>query len=177
VAALGIRPGQVVADVGCGSGYFVPYLSRAVGAGGRVYAVEIQQEMLDYVERKVERLRLKNVATFLSQETSTGLPPGSIDVALLVDVYAELGAPRALLADLRSVLKGDGRLVVVDFRPDKRAAAVGPPLSHRIAERRVKAELEAASFRLLERHDFLPYQYFLVFGKTAQQEPAGRRGR
>lgn len=163
VAALRLHNGQTVADVGCGSGYFVPYLARAVGGSGRVYAIDIQPEMLAYVERKIERLALKNVATVLSQETDTQLAAGSVDVALLIDVYAELGAPRALLANLRDVLTPSGRLVVIDFKPEKGATAAGPPLSHRLAARRVTAEIESAGFRLIERHTFLPFQYFLVF--------------
>lgn len=171
VTALGIRPGDVVADVGAGAGYFVPYLSRRAGPTGRVYAVDIQQEMLGYVERTVERRGLKNVRIVLSQENDTRLAPGSIDLSLLIDVYAELGSPRPLLANLRQVLKPSGRLAIIDFRPDKTAADAGPPLSHRKPERRVVSELEAAGFRQIERHGFLPYQYFLIFSPQKDEKP------
>ena len=167
-AALRLEKGQAVADVGCGSGYFVPYLAPAVGPSGRVYAIDIQPEMLAYVERKIERLALKNVETVLSQETDTQLPEGSVDVALLIDVYEELGSPRAVLANLRQILRPEGRLVVIDFKPEKGATAVGPPLSHRLAARRVVAEVESAGFHLVERPSFLPYQYFLVFTRAPE---------
>jgi ubiquinone/menaquinone biosynthesis C-methylase UbiE len=165
VATLGLQAGQSVADVGCGAGYFVPYLARAVGRSGRIYAIDIQPEMLALVEQKIARLSLQNVETVLSKETDTQLPEGSVDLALLVDVYAELGAPRALLANLREVLKPEGRLVVIDFKPERAAIAVGPPLSHRLPPRRVIAEVETGGFRLVEQHAFLPYQYFLVFAR------------
>ena len=163
VTSLKLRPGDVVADVGTGSGYFVPYLSEWVGASGRVYAIDIQPEMLAFVQRKITELELTNVTTVLSQEADTRLAAESVDLALMVDVYHELGSPGPLLANIRSTLKPDGRLAIIDFKVDKEADRVGPPLSHRVPKGRLVAEVEQAGFVLAETLDLLPYQYFLVF--------------
>jgi ubiquinone/menaquinone biosynthesis C-methylase UbiE len=166
VEALELEQGEVIADIGTGSGYFIPHLSRSVGGDGRVYAVDIQQEMLAFVQRKVVDLNLTNVVTVLSQETDTRLSAGSVDLALMVDVYHELGSPRTLLANIRNVLKSNGKFAIVDFHAHKEATVVGPPLSHRVPEKRLIDQVKQAGFRLVERHTFLPYQYFLVFARA-----------
>lgn len=166
VMALKLESGDVVADIGTGSGYFVPYLSKAVGPSGRVLAVDIQPEMLAFVERKVGELGLTNVITVLSLEADTRLDPESVDLALMVDVYHELGSPSSLLSNIRSALKTDGRFAIVDFKREKEAAEIGPPLSHRVPQERVISELKRTGFELVETLTFLPYQYFLVFSRT-----------
>jgi protein-L-isoaspartate O-methyltransferase len=168
VQALEIERSAVVADIGTGSGYFVPYLSRAAG---EVHAVDIQQEMLVFVERKVAELGLANVNTVLSQENDTGLEPGSVDIALLIDVYHELRTPKALLTNIREILKPNGRLVIIDFVSDKVIPDIGPIRRHRVPEKRLTAEVQATGFELTERHSFLPYQYFLVFTVVTEPEP------
>lgn len=162
IEALEIQPGEVIADIGTGSGYFVSHLSRATGADGRLFAVDIQQEMLAFVERKVDELGLSNVTTVLSQENDTRLDPRSIDLALLVDVYHELRTPKALMTNILGVLKPEGRLAIIDFYDDI-DVPVGPPRRYRVPKKRLIAEVEAAGFRLTEQHAFLPYQYFLIF--------------
>ena len=166
VMALKLESGDVVADIGTGSGYFVPYLSKAVGPSGRVLAVDIQPEMLAFVERKVGELGLTNVITVLSQEADTCLDPESVDLALMVDVYHELGSPSSLLSNIRLVLKTDGRFAIVDFKREKEAAEIGPPLSHRVPQERVISELKRTGFELVETLTILPYQYFLLFSRT-----------
>ncbi len=163
VSALKLEPGDVVADIGTGSGYFVPYLSEAVGPSGRVFAVDIQPEMLAFVERKVGELGLSNVITVLSQEADTRLEPESVDLVIMVDVYHELGSPSSLLSNIRSVLKPDGRFAIIDFERDEETAGIGPPLSHRVPQERVISELKRTGFELVEQLTMLPYQYFLVF--------------
>lgn len=162
VEALGIHPGSVVADIGTGSGYFVPYLSEAAGPAGKLYAVDIQQEMLALVERKVGELGLSNVTTVLSQENDTRLEPHSVDLTLLVDVYHELRSPKALMSNIRNGLTPDGRLAIIDFFPNQEIP-VGPPRRYRVPQRRLIDEVESAGFTLVEQHSFLPYQYFLIF--------------
>jgi ubiquinone/menaquinone biosynthesis C-methylase UbiE len=166
VPALKLEPGDVVADIGTGSGYFVPYLSAAVGPSGLVLAVDIQPEMLAFVERKVGELGLTNVITVLSQEADTRLEPESVDLVLMVDVYHELGSPSSLLSNIRSALKLGGRFAIIDFKRHKEAAEIGPPLNHRVPQERVISELKRAGFELVERLSILPYQYFLVFSRT-----------
>ena len=166
VTALKLAPDDVVADIGTGSGYFVPYLSEAVGPSGQVLAVDIQPEMLAFVERKVGELGLTNVATVLSQEADTGLEPESVDLAFMVDVYHELGSPSSLMSNIGAVLKPGGRFAVIDFKRDEEAAEIGPPLSHRVPQERVISELKRTGFELVENLSLLPYQYFLVFSRT-----------
>lgn len=170
VEALGIQPGWVIADIGTGSGYFVPYFSRAAGSHGRVFAVDIQQEMLALVERKVDELHLTNVTTVLSYEDETRLEADSVDLAILVDVFHELGSPKGLLSDLGKVLKPDGRLAIIDYYRDKEVPGIGPPIRYRVPERRLIAEVQDAGFKLTEQHRFLPYQYFLVFAPADSEE-------
>jgi predicted methyltransferase len=175
VTSLKLHEANVVADIGTGSGYFVPYLSRAVGTSGRVYAIDIQPEMLAFVQRKITELDLTNVTTVLSQEADTRLERESVDLALMVDVFHELGSPESLLSNIRTVLKPGGRLTIIDFEIDSEADRVGPPLSHRVPKERLIAEVEQVGFSLVETIDLLPYQYFLVFtGK--RDAPAGTSG-
>jgi ubiquinone/menaquinone biosynthesis C-methylase UbiE len=166
VEALQLPPGSAVADIGTGSGYFVPYLSQAIGPSGKLYAVDIQQEMLGFVERKVSELGLTNVTTVLSQENDTRLEPGSVDLALLVDVYYELRSPRELMSNIRRILKPSGRLAIIDFDSEKEIPGIGPPRRHRVAEQRLVKEVRSVGFELAEKHSFLPHQYFLVFTLT-----------
>lgn len=166
VEALHIEAGSTIADIGTGSGYFVPFLSKATGPDGRLFAVDIQQEMLAFVERKAGENGLDNVTTVLSQENDTRLEAGAVDLALLVDVYHELRSPKVLLSNIRSVLKPDGRLAVVDFFSNK-DVPVGPTRRYRVPRQRLIAEAEASGFELVEEHSFLPYQYFLVFDLRA----------
>lgn len=161
VKALGLKPGQAVADVGTGSGYFLPWLSRAVGSEGVVYGVDVQPEMLVWAERKVREARLPNVRLVRSTDTDTALPAQSLDVVLLVNTYHEVGDPSVLMRHLRGVLKPGGLLAIVDWKPEP--TPLGPPLSHRVAADKVRRTVEAAGFRQEREETFLPYQYFLLF--------------
>jgi predicted methyltransferase len=161
VKALGLRPGQRVADVGTGSGYFLPWLSRAVGSEGVVYGVDVQPEMLDWAERKVREARLPNVRLVRSTDTDTKIPPRSADVVLMINTYHEVGDPAELMKHLRSVLKPGGLLAIVDWKPEP--TPLGPPLSHRVDPDHVRRTVEAAGFRPEREETFLPYQYFLLF--------------
>lgn len=162
VEALEIEAGAIIADIGTGSGYFVPHLSKATGPDGHLFAVDIQQEMLAFVERKVGETGLVNVTTVLSQENDTRLKSGAVDIALLIDVYHELRSPKALLSNIKNVLKPNGRLAIIDFYSDK-DVPVGPTRRYRVPRERLVAEAEAVGYKLVEEHAFLPYQYFLVF--------------
>lgn len=116
IAALGLEPGDVVADVGAGSGYYAIRLARVVGASGRVYATDIQPEMLALVRKKVEAERLSNVEMVLGTPADPRLPAASMDLVLMVDVYHELADPQAMLGALKRALKPGGRLVLIEFR-------------------------------------------------------------
>ena len=161
VAALNIRPGQTVADIGAGSGYYSVLLSRAVGPAGRVYATDIQPEMLALLKQKIDREKLANVQMVLGTETETRLPDGAVDLAIMVDVYHELAQPQAFLKSVRRALKTDGRLVLLEFR--KEDARVPIREEHKMSVREARQELEAEGFALERVIDVLPWQHILIF--------------
>lgn len=163
VGALGIAPGAAVADVGAGTGYFTARLAAAVGPEGRVYATDVQEEMLLSLERRVEREGLRNVTVVRAGFDDPALPARCCDLALLANVYKELSERPAYVRRLAEALREGGRIAVVDFRPE--AEGAGPPREARLPEAQVVTEMAAAGFVLAARHDFLPRQYFLVFAR------------
>lgn len=161
VAALGLEQGDVVADVGAGSGYYSVRLARAVGTTGKVYATDIQPQMLDLLRRKLRRERLANVEPVLATETDPRLPPASLDLALMVDVYHELSYPQETVRALARALKPGGRLVLIEFRKeDPRVPIRG---EHKMSVDETRRELEADGYRLERVIDVLPWQHILVF--------------
>jgi len=161
ITALQLRPGQTIADIGAGSGYYTMLLSAAVGPRGRVYATDIQPEMLALIRQKVEKRRLSNVELLLGTTTESRLPDGAIDVALMVDVYHELAQPQAFLQSLKRAFKPDGRLVLIEFR--KESASVPIREAHKMSVREARLELEAEGYRFERVIDVLPWQHILVF--------------
>jgi ubiquinone/menaquinone biosynthesis C-methylase UbiE len=161
IAALDIRPGQVVADVGAGSGYYTVRLAERVGPTGRVFAADIQPEMLDLLRARVKRSRLDQVELVRSTETDPGLPEGLCDLVLMVDVYHELARPQEVLRKLRASLRPDGRLVLIEFR--KESPWVPIREEHKMSVKEARMELEAEGFRFDRVIDVLPWQHILVF--------------
>src|SRR5437667_11389692 len=127
LAALELRPGMTVADIGAGTGYYSWRMAQRVGASGTVYAVDIQPEMIKLLERQVSRRGAANVKPVLGGLTDPGLPPGSIDLALMVDVYHEFEYPYEMLAAIVRVLKPGGWLVFVEFRGGDAPVPLSPP--------------------------------------------------
>ena len=161
VAALELRPGQIVADVGAGSGYYTMLLSEAVGPRGRVYATDIQPEMLALIKKKIEKGPVSNVELILGTPTESRLPDAGIDLALMVDVYHELAQPQAFLKSLKRALKPDGRLVLIEFR--KESPWVPIREEHKMTIHEARLELEADGYRFERVIDVLPWQHILVF--------------
>jgi SAM-dependent methyltransferase len=161
IAALDIKPGQVVADVGAGSGYYTVRLAKRVGPTGRVFATDIQQEMLDLLKKRLARERLNNVELVLATDVDPRLPAGQFDLILMVDVYHELARPQDVLRKLRSALKPDGRLVLIEFR--KESAWVPIREEHKMSVTEARMELEAEGYRFDRVIDVLPWQHILVF--------------
>ncbi|RPI21890.1 MAG: methyltransferase domain-containing protein [Acidobacteria bacterium] len=163
--ALNIQAGMEVADIGTGTGLFVPLFSKAVGPSGRVYAVDISPQFVEHVRREAKQLGLTNVETVLCTDRSVNLPAESIDLAFLCDVYHHFEFPQDSLASIRSALRPSGTLVVVDFH---RITGKSPSwrLEHvRAGEEKFTAEIQAAGFDLVEELDFLKDNYFLRFRK------------
>ncbi len=163
LAALHLTPGMSVADIGAGVGYHALRIATLVGPSGRVYATDVQPEMLTMLREESAKRGVVNVVPVLSGDTATGLPAAAIDVALMVDVYHELAQPERFLAALKEALKPDGRLVLVEFRGEDPSVPIKP--EHKMTAEQAIRELEAAGFALAERQEFLPWQHLLIFAK------------
>ncbi len=157
-----IRKGDVVADIGAGSGYFTIPLARKVGTEGRVYAEDIQKEMTDYISQKVKKLQLKNIRIILGKVDDPLLPNNSLNHAFIANTYHELERPLLLLNNIKKDLRSHGKLTIIDWDPTK-APTFGPPKEAKVPVDTVIKEAEQAGFRLMEKHDFMPYHYFLIF--------------
>jgi precorrin-6B methylase 2 len=161
VRALELKAGQVVADVGAGSGYFTVRLARAVGPTGRVYATDVQPEMLALLDARLKRERIGNVTTVLGTASDPRLPADALDLVLMVDVYHELAQPQAFVRRLRSALRPGGRLVLIEYRKEDRSVPIRE--EHKMSVAEARAELEADGFRLDRVLNDLPRQHILVF--------------
>lgn len=157
---LGIGEGSVVADLGAGGGWFTIRLAHRVGPNGRVYAQDIQPEMIGSIERRVTREELKNVVTVLGTALDPKLP-APVDVVLIVDAYHEMTDPVTLLRNVRKSLRPGGRVGIVEYTKDGHGP--GPALEERVDPETVIRDAAAAGLRLSSRGNFLRYQYLLVF--------------
>lgn len=168
VDSLRILPGQRVADIGAGIGYFEPLLAKAVGESGAVYAEEIEPELFEYLRSRARREGTPQVHAILGTREDPCLPD-SLDLIFLCNTYRYIDARLDYFSRLRSRLKPDGRLAVVDFKRFPQDTT-----QQRILPSRVIDELSAVGYSLVQQHDFLPKQYFLIFGRSdsdAQRDP------
>ena len=159
--ALALRPGEVVADIGAGSGYFALRFARAVGETGRVYAVDVSPDMVRHLNRRLRDAGVRNVVPVLSDPDDPLLPDASVDRFVIVDTWHHIEdqaeVPRAAEADAQARRPGRAHRL-----PEARPAG-GPPVGMKIAREDLVKQMETAGFRLAAEHGFLPYQYFLVF--------------
>lgn len=162
--ALGNLTGATVADVGAGSGYFTVRLSTRVGPSGRVFANDLQPEMLKLLGARLARERIPNVALVLGSIDDPRLPPASIDLVLMVDVYHEFSEPQKMLRAIRIALKPNGRLVLLEYR--KEDPDVPIRFEHKMGVDEAKIEVEAEGFRLSRVDERLPRQHILIFGRS-----------
>ncbi len=167
VAALRIQPGETVVDLGTGAGHMLPYLSRAVGPGGKVIAEDIQADFLDRARAKAKENGVRNVEFVLGTEDNPKLPPGAADLILVLDTYHHFNYPEKMLAGIRSGLRRGGRLAIVEFyrRPGAMGGDPNRALQHVRADApQVAKEVEATGFQLLWRKDHVPgKQYIAMF--------------
>jgi len=164
--ALGLHAGMTVADVGAGTGYMTLRMARRVGPAGKVYANDLQPEMLQKLRAKSQREKLSNIETVQGTERDPKLPPNTMDLVLLVDVYHEFSAPQAMLAGIRKSLKPDGRLVLLEYRKEDPAVPIRP--EHKMSVTEVKTEVEAEGYKLDQVIEKLPRQHIIIFRKAAQ---------
>lgn len=164
VAALELKPSDVVADIGAGSGYYTFRLARAV-PHGRVLAVDLLVSALDSISAEAARSGFRNVQTVLGSETSPGLPESRVDLALIVVSYHEFSHPYEMITGIERALAPDGRLVVIEYRGEDETLDV--PRLHRMTVDEIVREMEAAGLELRLARDVLPQQHMLEFRKRA----------
>ena len=159
--AMGLKDGDVVADLGCGTGWFARRMARVVAPRGTVYAEDIQPEMLELLKQHVAAEGVKGVVPVLGTETDPKLPAGGLDWILMVDVYHEFQKPEPMLQAIRRSLKPTGKVALIEYRLEGTTAS-HIRTEHRMSVEQVLAEWQPAGFRLVKQYDFLPVQHFFV---------------
>jgi len=172
VKSLKLKPGMVVADIGAGSGVVSFLLSEQVGPRGRVIAVDVQQKMLNRLAKRMKQLGVKNVKPYKGTAKSPKLKPGSVDLALFVDVYHEFEYPWEMMRDISKALKPGGRAVFVEYRKEDPTVPIKE--IHKMSEAQVKKEISQPAFGLtyVRTIGVLPRQHIIVF--TKPDRPSGR---
>lgn len=163
-AALGLEPGDNACDIGAGNGYHTLPMARSVAPSGMAFAVDIQAEMLVLLQQRARADHIPNVQKVHNNQVSSGLPPGTCDIALMVDVYHEFSDPEAMLTDLRRALTNDGELVVVEYREEDPTVPIKP--RHKMTKAQVHKELTAHGFKLVRELDTLPWQHAMFYQRT-----------
>ena len=161
--ALGSLSGLTVADVGAGSGYFTVRLAARTGPKGRVYATDLQPEMLKMLAARLARENVRNVTLVQGAVDDPKLPPNTIDLVLMVDVYHEFSEPQKMLRGIRAALKPGGRLALLEYRKEDPDVPIRP--EHKMSVGEVKLEIEAEGFTLTKIDPRLPRQHILIFSK------------
>ncbi|MDB6110650.1 MAG: Methyltransferase type 11 [Pedosphaera sp.] len=158
---LKLKRGDAVADIGAGTGYYTRRLAEKISTNGVVYAVEIQQEMLDILTNKMAGLQIHNVKPVLGTITDPHLSPASIDLILMVDVYHEFDHPHAMVESMVKALKPGGRIVFVEFRGEDPKVPIKPV--HKMTEKQVRKEMAAFPLEWVETLEVLPLQHIIIF--------------
>ena len=159
--ALDLKPGETIADIGSGSGYFTLRFAAHLGAEGRVFAVDIDPEMVRHLNRRLRDAGVRNVQTILAEPNDPLLPDVSVDRFVVVDTWHHIEDQLGYLALMKKMLKPGGQVVMIDFQ--KKELPFGPPLEMKIAREDLVRQMAGSGFHLMKEHTFLPYQYFLVF--------------
>jgi ubiquinone/menaquinone biosynthesis C-methylase UbiE len=161
VDSLGVKPSDVVCDMGCGNGFYTLKLARLVGENGRVIAVDIQREMLGMLEENARQDGIENIETVLGSVIDPKLPEGALDLVLLVDVYHEFSHPEQMLAAIRKSLKPNGRIALVEFRAEDPLVPIKP--LHKMSKEQILREFPPNGFQLIGEFDELPWQHLMFF--------------
>jgi ubiquinone/menaquinone biosynthesis C-methylase UbiE len=161
LSALKIKPGQVVCDMGCGSGFYTVRMAKLVGEKGTVLAVDIQPEMLSLLDKTAKRAGTKHIKPVLGTPIDPNLPDGEVDLILLVDVYHEFGYPEQMLAAMRKSLKPGGRIALAEFRLEDPNVPI--KLLHKMSKEQILKEFSANGLKVVEQFDDLPWQHLMFF--------------
>ena len=159
---LAVKPGMVIADIGAGSGYHSALLSKMVGSG-KVFAVDVEPEMITYLNKRIKQEKLSRIVPVLSTEQKVSLPENTIDMMLLVDVYHEFSYPYEMALSMRAALKRGGKLVLVEFRSEDSTVPI--KTIHKMSEAQAIKEFKAAGFVFDKNIDNLPWQHCMIFTK------------
>jgi arsenite methyltransferase len=168
IQALQLPEGAIIADIGAGGGYFTERFSKRVGRFGHVYAVDVQDIMITLLKERIRNNKLENVTVIKGKFETPMLPLHAIDVAFFSSVYKEIGERVRYMKEVRRSLKPDGRVAIIEFYKDR--GFIGPELADRLYETQVIDEMNRSGFVLIQRFDFLPKEYFLLFGIVDETE-------
>lgn len=166
---LELKPGMVVCDLGCGNGFYTLLMAPQVAPGGKVLAVDIQQEMLHLLELRSEAQGIDNVEPVLGTLVDPKLPAGEVDLVLLVDVYHEFSHPEQMLSALRSSLSPSGLIALLEYREEDPNVPIKP--LHKMSKRQIMKEYRANGFRLAKQYDGLPWQHLMFFEADPDWSP------
>lgn len=161
LTALNLKPGEIIADIGAGSGYFTFRLAHFVGDHGKVYAVDVSPDMIRHINRRIREAKSTNIVSILADPDDPLLPDQSVHRFFICDVWHHVENPKKYLSLMKRMLKPGGEIVMIDFH--KKELPFGPPLQMKIAREDLIRQMEGNGFRLAKEHKFLPYQYFMVF--------------
>jgi ubiquinone/menaquinone biosynthesis C-methylase UbiE len=159
---LSVKPGMLIADIGAGSGYHSALLSKMVGTG-KVFAVDVEPEMIAYLNERIKQEKLARIVPVLSTEQKVSLPDNTVDMMLLVDVYHEFSYPYEMALSMRAALKSGGKLVLVEFRSEDKSVPI--KTIHKMSEAQAIKEFKAAGFTFDKNIDNLPWQHCMIFIK------------
>jgi len=171
IEQLRLKPGEVVADIGAGTGYFSRRLARKVGATGKVLAVDIQPEMLTLLTNRMAAIGITNVVPVLGTATDPMLPAACVDLVLMVDVYHEFDFPREMMQAICRSVKPGGRVVFVEYRGEDPALAIKP--LHKMTEVQVKREMSVLPLDWIRTVEALPRQHIIIFRKRSLPQSSG----
>lgn len=157
---IDLNPDYVTADLGCGSGFFSVPLSRMVK---KVYAIDVQKEMLDFLEQKIQRQKIINIEPLLSGKDKVPLENGSVDLLITVNTLHEFPDKEKIIEEIRRVLKPEGQAVIIDFK--KESIAIGPPVAIRVSQSQAKHLFEERGFTVVKLHELM-YHYLIVFRRA-----------
>jgi ubiquinone/menaquinone biosynthesis C-methylase UbiE len=169
LANLGVKPGMTICDMGCGNGYHTLQMAKMTGEQGMVVGVDVQPEMLGFLRDRMEKQGIENIIPILGGYHNPHLPPATIDMVLLVDVYHEFSYPEQMLASMRASLKPNGVIVLVEYREEDPKVPIKP--LHKMSKAQVNKELLANGFKLVSEFDKLPWQHMMFFGKDESWTP------
>ncbi len=167
---LRLKTGMSVCDMGSGNGYHTLPMAEAVGGTGRVYAVDVQPEMIVMLNERIAEKAITNIEPIIGEVDDPKLPPNSCDLILLVDVYHEFSHPEAMLTGMKKALKPGGQIVLVEFRAEDDSVPIKP--EHKMSKAQITKEMNANGLKLAREFDGLPWQHMMWFS-LAGTAPVG----